>query len=111
MKLYSFRQKQNVVKIIGDSIRYDFFYVYYGVLSPFSKDFEVLSTSNRKEAIYHTEKDVAQVYHLLKKHRINFELYEIENKTEKLLITLNHENRHTHHPRILQFQENSQFFL
>ena len=94
MKLYSFKiiteytvTLKRPKKIKGTKekaeteIRYR--YTYYGVLSPFTRDYMIMSTDNKKEAIFHTEKELSRVSDLLERNNIKFRIFEVvDRKTD-----------------------------
>jgi hypothetical protein len=94
MKLYSFRTVTEYTvtlkrpkKIEGSKEKIEtevrFRYTYYGVIGPFVRDYVIMNTENKKEAIFHTEKELNRVSELLERNKIKFCIFEVEGKKEQ----------------------------
>ena len=55
-------------------------YSYWGVLSPFHDDYEIKYTSNEKEAIFHTKKELYRVKEILDRKGIKYTIYNESTK-------------------------------
>lgn len=85
MKSYSFRIVREVEleykkpKIKDDVVilsRKKVLYSYLGVLSPFCDDYHIMYTSNEKEAIFHSQKELFRVMQLLDNSGYKYTIYD-----------------------------------
>jgi len=85
MKSYSFRivrqveleyKKPKIKDGVTILSRMKVLYSYLGVLSPFHDDYHIMYTSNEKEAIFHSEKELFRVRQLLDNSGYKYTIYD-----------------------------------
>ena len=85
MKSYSFRivrqveleyKKPKIKDGVTILSRIKVLYSYLGVLSPFHDDYHIMYTSNEKEAIFHSQKELFRVRQLLDHSGYKYTIYD-----------------------------------